>query len=230
MARIPSFEDLLLEVQESLGVENSKLSSLEKRRFTDLRLPLDRHIETVNDLLDGIYEAIGIDELARRDLSSNLANVQGFNKALELRTWTGRANQQQVLWHLLAYCYIPGFARVVANWSLPADNRPQPLDAGMPGGRFWFLPHWNQDTNALELPVPQVIDWLLDLLDSSVDQTGQLIGPKHRDGKEARRTIVLTLNSWRTGTLPNTAKIAEYFPDDAPLVFHGVFEPDWQQS
>ena len=230
MARIPSFEDLLLEVQESLGVENSKLSSLEKRRFTDLRLPLDRHIETVNDLLDGIYEAIGIDELARRDLSSNLANVQGFNKALELRTWTGRANQQQVLWHLLAYCYIPGFARVVANWSLPADNRPQPLDAGMPGGRFWFLPHWNQDTNALELPVPQVIDWLLDLLDSGVDQTGQLIGPKHRDGKEARRTIVLTLNSWRKGTLPNTAKITEYFPDDAPLVFHGVFEPDWQQS
>ena len=218
------------EIMESLGVENSKLSSLEKRRFTDLRLPLDRHIETVNDLLDGIYEAMGIDELARRDLSSNLANVQGFNKALELRTWTGRANQQQVLWHLLAYCYIPGFARVVANWSLPADNRPQPLDAGMPGGRFWFLPHWNQDTNALELPVPQVIDWLLDLLDSSVDQTGQLIGPKHRDGKEARRTIVLTLNSWRTGTLPNTAKIAEYFPDDAPLVFHGVFEPDWQQS
>ncbi|WP_153111718.1 hypothetical protein [Propionivibrio limicola] len=171
MARIPSFEDFLLEVQQSLGVENPTLSTTpEKRRFSDLRLPLDKHIETCQELLDGIYEALGIDELARRDLSSNLANVQGFNKALELRTWTGRANQQQVLWHLLAYCYIPGFARVVANWSLPADNRLQPLDAGMPGGRFWFLPHWNQDANALELPVPQVIDWLLDLLVSTAIQ------------------------------------------------------------
>jgi len=131
---------------------------------------------------------------------------------------------------MLAYCYIPGLARVVANWSLPGDDQPQPLDAGMPGGRFWFMPHWNRDQNALELPIPQVIDWLLDLLGSTIDQTGQLIGPKHREEKDARRTILLTLNNWRSGTLPNTAKIAEYFPDDAPLVFHGAFEPDWQQS
>ena len=231
MARIPSFEDLLLEVQQSLGVENSKLStSPEKSRFTALRIPFDRHVKTRRELLNGIYEALGIDELARRALSYNLANIWGFNKALELRTWTGRASQHQVLWHLLAYCYIPGFARVVANWSLPGDNQPQPLDAGMPGGRFWFLPHWNRDTNALELPVPQVIDWLLDLLGCTVDQTGQLIGPKHREDKEARRTIVLTLNNWRTGTLPNTSKITEYFPDDAPLAFHGAFEQDWHRS
>ncbi|MFZ5581315.1 MAG: hypothetical protein ACOZCK_01495 [Pseudomonadota bacterium] len=191
MARIPSFEDLLLEVQQSLGVEHPRLSTTpQKNRFADLAIPLDRHIETSRELLDRIFDVLGVDELARRDLSFNLVNLAGFNKALELRTWTGRASQQQVLWHLLAYSYIPGLARLAANWSFPGNGQAQPLDAGMPGGRFWFLPHWDREANALELPVPQVIDWLLDLLGCSIDQTGGLIGPRHRGGETAIPSIV----------------------------------------
>lgn len=231
MARVPSFEDLLLEVQQSLGVEHPRLSTTpQKNRFADLGIPLDKHIETSRELLDGIFEASGINESAGLALRCDLVNWASFNKALELRTWTGRANQQQVLWHLLVYSYIPGLARVVANLSLPSNDRPQPVDAGMPGGRFWFLPHWNRDADALELPVPQVIDWLLDLLGCSIDQTGLLIGPQHRGGETAIPSIVRTLHNWRAGTLPSIAKIAEHLPDDVPLPFHGVFAPDWQQS
>lgn len=230
MARIPSFEDLLLEVQQSLGVEHPRLSTTpQKNRFADLAIPLDRHIETSRELLDRIFDVLGVDELARRDLSFNLVNLAGFNKALELRTWTGRASQQQVLWHLLAYSYIPSLARLAANWSFPGNGQAQPLDAGMPGGQFWFLPHWNRDANTLELPVPQVIDWLLDLLGCSIDQTGGLIGPQHRGGETAIPSIVRTLHNWRARTLPRIAKITEHLPDDASLPFHGVFEPDWQQ-
>ena len=230
MARIPSLEDLLLEVQQSLGVEHPGLSTTsQKNRFADLAIRLDRHIETSLELLDRIFDAFGIDKLARRDLRFNLVNLASFNKALELRTWTGRASQQQVLWHLLAYSYIPGLARCVANWSFPGNGQSQPLDVGMPGGRFWFLPHWNRDVNTLELPVPQVIDWLLDLLGCSIDQAGLLIGPQHRGGETAIPSIVRTLHNWRGGTLPSIAKIAEHLPDNAPLPFHGVFEPNWQQ-
>jgi len=100
MAHIPSFEDLLLEVQQSLGVENPELStSPEKRRFAAFRMSFDRHVKTRSELLDGIYGALGIDKFARDALSFNLANIWGFNKALELRAWTGRASQRQVLWH-----------------------------------------------------------------------------------------------------------------------------------
>lgn len=38
-----------------------------------------------------------------------------------------------------------------------------------------------------------------------------------------------TLHNWRGGTLPSISKIAEHLPDDAPLQFHGVFEPNWQR-
>lgn len=229
MARIPSFEDLLLEVQQSLGVKHPKLSTtLEKRRYADLGFRLEKHVDISTELLKDIFEALGLDESACSYLTLNLMEWGGFNKALALRTWTCNASQKQVLWHLLAYVYVPSLARRVAFWSLPDRGMRQPLDAGMPGASFWFLPHWERKANTLTLPVPHVLDWLFDLLGHSVDQTGKFIAQGHRRGEEASDSIIRTLHNWRTGTLPNPDKIAEHLPDNAPLQFEGIFEPDEQ--
>lgn len=225
MARIPSFEDTLLEVHKSLGLVG--YAPIQKTRFTYLEMPLENHAEMGQELLESIFKVLDMDGLAQKDALGNVMEWANFHKALELNLWTGNASEQQVLWHLLAYSYIPALARRLAFWSLDGDSRQQPMDAGMPGGKFWFIPHWDQKSDQIALPVPNVIRWLLDLLGQPLDEiSGDLGAEKYRE-QGASEVVRRNLENWLDGTLPKSAKfINDLFPDEAKLRFSGVFQID----
>lgn len=225
MARIPSFEDTLLEVHKSLGLVG--YAPIQKTRFTYLEMPLENHAEMGQELLESIFKVLDMDGLAQKDALGNVMEWANFHKALELNLWTGNASEQQVLWHLLAYSYIPALARRLAFWSLDGDSRQQPMDAGMPGGKFWFIPHWDQKSDQIALPVPNVIRWLLDLLGQPLDEiSGDLGAEKYRE-QGASEVVRRNLENWLDGTLPKSAKfIDDLFPDEAKLRFSGVFQID----
>src|SRR3546814_9726215 len=68
-------------------------------------MELDNHIDHANCLIEEIFDALGLDAQAQKDAVKNTVKFAGFHKAVELRTWTSNASQQQVLWHFLAYSY-----------------------------------------------------------------------------------------------------------------------------
>lgn len=222
MTRFPSFEDVLTEIHQGLGLARDP----RKPRFLALDMELVTHIDFARRLIEDIFDALGLGGDARMDAIGNAMEFGGFHKAVELRTCTSNASQQQVLWHLLAYSYVPAVARRLAFWTLANVEAGAPaLDAGMPGGKFWFLPAWEKDEDRIDLPLKQVLDWLLDLLEaSSVLKLEGRLRTKDKDGHE-REIDVRTLNDWRYGrNLPKSfAKIAEIFSDDVCLEFPGAF-------
>ena len=226
MAHLPSFEEILTEVHLRLGLE----ALPNKSRFTGYGLEVEGHIDRSQQLLREIYEALELDERACRDTSHGIVKMAGILKALELRTWTGNASQQQVLWQLLACVHVPMWARNIAFWSLAnIEHHLPPIDAGMPGGTFWFLPTANADTGEIKLPIPKVLEWLLGLLDEpSVEGLREAIGNKSLREKEGGNdAAVRTLRYWLAGNVPKSGdKIQEVFPDDASLSFHGTFVVD----
>lgn len=186
------------------------------------------HVELTGELLIEVFKALEMDEHARKDAMGNIMEWANFYKALELKIWTGNASEKQVLWHLLAYSYVPGLARRLAFWSLAGMEAQQPFDSGMPGGEFWFLPNWDAENGKLVLPVPQVIDWLLDLLDVPSFQGFQPDLERERfkanGGDDA---VVRNLQNWRKGINPQSAEIIEeIFSEKTTLIFGGAFLPE----
>ncbi len=224
MAHLPSLEEILTEIHSRLGLK----ALPNKRRFTGYELEVDGHIDRFQQLFQGIYDALELDKRARRDATHVIEKLGGILKALELRTWTGNASQQQVLWQLLACVHVPMWARNLAFWSLAnVEHDLPPIDAGMPGGEFWFLPTGNAKTGEINLPVPKVLGWLLDLLDGpSVENLRDAIGNKLlREIEGGNDAVVRTLRNWQAGGLPQSdSKITEVFPEDATLIFAGAFK------
>ena len=223
MAHLPSFEEILTEVHSRLGLKTLP----NKGRFTSYKLEIGGHTERVQYLLQGIYDALELDSRSRDDANGMIGKLAGILKAIELRTWTGNASQQQVLWHLLASVHVPMWARNLAFWSLAnIEHDLPPIDAGMPGGEFWFFPSQNAQTGEITLPVPKVLHWLLDLLDEPpVETLRDAIGNKQLREKEGgNEGIVRTLRNWLSGTVPKSQnKIEEVFPDNSTLIFSGAF-------
>lgn len=231
MATLPSIEHMLLGVRGGLGLPAR--IDLKKSRFTNLEMSFQSHTELASELLLDIFQALEMDERACEDALGNLLEWDNFHKALELKTWTGNASEKQVVWHMLAYAYVPGLARRLASWSLAGIEAQQPFDAGMPGGEFWFLPNWDAENNTLKLPVPQVLDWLLDLLEApALNELGSVLGKKTvRENPDT--DLVRTLQNWRKASTPQSAeKIKQLFPYDeddkdyVPFTFAGVFSLD----
>lgn len=223
MALIPSFENLLLEIHKGLGLKRDD----RKKKFSEQKGRLKNHTEMAAKLISEIFSALDMDEQACKDAFGNLLEWANFHQAVEQRTWTGNASKQQVLWHLLAYSYVPAAARRLAFWSM-AGAQQRPFDAGMPGGEFWFLPHWDTENDKIDLPLHQVIDWLLDLLDAPISQDlGKKIGRKFTHEDDGDLSAVRNLQNWRKGTTPKSAeKIDQLFFDDAALNFLGSFQLD----
>ncbi|MGV8868976.1 MAG: ankyrin repeat domain-containing protein [Janthinobacterium svalbardensis] len=216
MATIPSFEALLLEIHQSLDLV--PYSSKVKEKFANLGMRNKNHQEMATDVCSAIFNSLDMDAAACHDAVRGMSEWEGYHKAVELNTWTSNADQRQVVWHLLGYCYVPNLARRIAVWNLDGA-----FDKGMPGGAFWFLPHVNVTTGTMELPVPHVVDWLIDLLDCSIGKAG--VGTESLgDGNTDRDSIVRNLYNWKNASIPRVTSINEYFSDDANLVFKGVFE------
>lgn len=222
MARIPSPEHILLEVHQSLGLERP--ASKHIKQFTQLGFPLPRHKKFAEDLLNEIFSALEMDDQAKADALLNIDEWFAFDTALAAHTWTHAASQQQVLWYLLTYSYVPGLARRLAFWSLAGFERSIPFDAGMPGGTFWFLPTWDQSARKVRLPVEGVLEWLLDLLgDQSLEKAANAL--QHEQAQRKNMNALRTLQGWRLeGRLPQSARmIDELFHDGAKLDFQGRF-------
>lgn len=192
-------------------------------------MEFQNHTKLTEKLLVEIFEALDMDEQACMDAVGNLQEWANFHKHLELNTWTGNASEQQVLWHVLAYSYVPGLARRLAFWTLHnVKNKLPPLDAGMPGGKFWYLPHWDRENDKLDLPVPQVIEWLLDLLDAPSFHEFQTNLERERfKEKGGDEAVIRNLQNWRKGTKPQSAELIEdIFSNEVTLIFGGTFELD----
>lgn len=216
MATVPSFEALLLEIHQSLGCPPYQTKV--KDKFANLGMPANNLTKMKDDVSNDIFDSLEMDEAARSDARQSMVEWEGFHKALELKTWTSNADQRQVLWHLLGYSYVPALARRIAFWNLEGA-----FDKGMPGGKFWFLPHANTTSGKMELPVPHVVDWLVDLLGTSIGQAKDGLGNK-KNANGYQDSIEKSLGNWKNGLIPRTKSLRDYFPDDATLDFKGIFE------
>lgn len=216
MATIPSFERLLLQIHQSLDLDSypSKI----KAQFADLGLETENHQKKLEEMLDAIFRALDMDPLACRDALQNLMEWSVFQKAVELHTWTSDADERQVLWHMLGYSYAPSLGRRIAFWNLDGA-----FDKGMPGGEFWFLPHIDPESRTVQLPVPSVVKWLLDLLDLPMDRAKEQMGDSNND-KEDKDSIERNLYNWLSGNIPRSSTINEYFQLNSELDFRGCFE------
>jgi hypothetical protein len=221
MATIPTFESILLEVHQSLGLP--PFTTKKKASFSDLGMPLDNYIDSAIEILGSIFKELDMDEQACLAASYNIEEFAQFSKAVELKTWTLGANQRQVLWYFLGYVALPHLARRLAFWYLA-----HPFDKGMPRGDFWYLPSINSETNKLVMPVTKVVDWLLDLLGLPMDKAKDGFDDKRVDQNHIERNIY----NWKKGNIPHTAKIGEYLSDNAKLDFQGIFEikQDWNEQ
>lgn len=223
MAQIPTIEEMLIEIRQSLGLERD----VRERKFSRFEAKLEAHLDVMQNLLTGIFTELNLDQQDRQDALVCLNDFAGFNKALELNVWTGNASQQQVLWHLLAYSYVPYFARRLAFWAIANTHHGMPaIDRGMPGGKFWFLPAIDYENQTIKMPVARVCEWLLDLLGDNSFYGFEVRVEKTKTNEDEKTPTERTLQYWRTGTLPKSAtKIDEVFDEKLELDFKGAFLP-----
>lgn len=221
MAHLPSFDEILSAVHQHLGLK----AAPGKQRFVDYEMQLDGHVQRAQRMLFDIYAALELDDRARHDATNLIEKLGGICKALELRTWTGNASQEQVLWYLLAYVHVPVWARNIAFWSFHnIEHDLPPIDAGMPGGHFWFLPDCNATTGEINLPVPKVLSWLLDLLEEPpLNKLRDAVGRPYLRKEGGDEAAIKTLRNWLKGGLPKSSEKIDAVFKDATLSFPGAF-------
>ncbi len=220
MATLFSIETVLLEIQKSLGL--SLFTTKEKSKFKRLEMQMENFTDAWMTSLDEIFNALDMDDAAKRDAFEEVQEMLNFHKQLEGKLWTFAATEQQIVWHSLAHTLIPFMARKVAFWT---DH--DKLDKGMPGGKFWYLPEPVTEKGELSLllPVGQVINWLQDLLRQPMNTVVKGLGDEKIKFKGGEDSLERSLYHWKKGSsLPAVSKINEYFPDTAELEFFGCFE------
>ncbi|TOQ19873.1 ankryin, partial [Vibrio parahaemolyticus] len=160
MATFPTFESVLLQIAKSLGA-NSQMNSKSKTKFKYVDMEMDNLSITWERILADIADALGLDEGAKIDLISNVADDYLLHKRVELEVYSSKASQRKIVWHYLARIIIPALARHTVFWQTESK-----MDEGMPSGRFWYLPAVDSpiEPTQLLLPVPQVLNWLIDLI------------------------------------------------------------------
>lgn len=222
MSSLPLIESILLEIRQSAGIHGYPTNK--KDKFAKGQLSLAMHSEMVAETVEAIFDAFDMDSHMRRDAMHNLEEFANAYKDIELNTWTFAADQRQIVWHMLGYFLVPGLARRVAFWNLP-----QLLDAGMPGGRFWYLPEIIEQSGntTLYMPVAQVVDWLLDLLRMPLEEFSDQRSDSTDGLHEGLRR---SLYNWRAATPISPESIEKYFADDAQLCFDGAFQLNEAQT
>lgn len=218
MACIPTFESLLLSIHQRLVQDSYPPKIAEK--IADLGFSSEKAKEKIAEILDAIKRHLDIAPDAWPDVQGNLQEWSDFHRSVQINCWTGLASEQQVVWALCCYSYVPGLARRLAFWNLPEQ-----LDKGMPGGVFWFLPRVVD--GQVELPVNTVTNWLLDLLgkDSIDANLAKALGNETVKAGAKEDSVLKTLRAWRDGQNPRTVTIKEYFADSVSLCFEGAFKP-----
>lgn len=225
MAVVPSVEAVLLEIVQSLGVDD--LQTKTKKKFAQRQMKLQNHLKMLEEVILDIFRELKLDTEARHHLRVNIADTINFNLALEQSIWTTGADQRQVLWYLLGYSYIPMLGRTVAFWQLDSIT-----DKGMPGGCFWYLPQVRKIDGKEELILPFVatMDWLFDLHGLSMNEFANYLSDGFNEDKGISKdnadSIESNLYKWREASLPHAKTIDLIFHDNCELPFKGCFEPE----
>ncbi|ASK27524.1 hypothetical protein [Neisseria chenwenguii] len=219
MATLPTFEKILLEVHQSLGIYQKQTN--QKNRFAEHLNTLNKYEQMLEIIVDEICAATEIDDLdekARFDFIQNLCDTAFCYTELYSKIYTFNANKRNIIWHLLGFYFAPSLARRAAFWNFPQ------LDKGMPRGRFWYLPDWHmpKKQGELYLPIPQVMDWFFDLWGKSPREYAEFYDSKFN--KHKADSVERMFNKWQNGVTPEVATIREYFRDDLKLEFSGCFE------
>lgn len=214
MGTLPKIESVLLEIHQSLG-GNTSYSTAQKNKFATGKISISKQSDMMKTIILSIFEKLNVRPESFDAIWQSLTNIANAYKGLELKTWTFNADQKQINWMLLTHFLVPGLARFSAFQAIQT-----PFDKGMPGGRFWYLPELieNNSDKKLILPVPQVIDWLTDLLGTEIQKAANHI--LDIDIQNLQRSLY----NWKNGT--NTIRyssIYEYFPDGLSLNFEGAF-------
>lgn len=215
MSSIPSIESILLEIHQSFGL--GSFTTKQKSSFARLKRPLEKHRAQFREIFDEIAQILEITDSSQyMNIITDLAHFISFQKDLEQSTWTFNANNKQILWQLLSHSYAPGIARQIAIWNIEEN-----VEAGMPGGKFWYLPTENLAESKLDMPITQVCDWLLDLLDVPLDRIREF-----DFGEQDSEALIRNIYNWKVGKVPRTNTLCKSFSDDRVLAFNGCFLPD----
>jgi hypothetical protein len=222
MSTLPLTESILLEIHQSLGCPS--YPSIKKEKFATGQASLAAHEAMGKEILEAIFEALDMDPQACLNAIHNLTEFGNSYKTLELNTWTFAADDCQIIWMVLGYYFAPVLARHAAFWNLE-----EPLDQGMPGGRFWYLPEPTKVDGmaTLYLPVAQVVDWLLDLLGMPLEKFADERSEATLGAHDGLRR---SLYNWRKGTTISRDSLRKYFSDSAKLNFEGAFTLDSSRS
>lgn len=221
MATFPTFESVLLHIAKALGA-NSKMSSKSKSKFSNVDMSMGNLTETWTILLGDIADVLKLDEDAKSDLISNIFVDYNMHKSIEIGVFTSQASQRKVVWQYLARILVPLLARHSVFWQM--DSK---MDEGMPGGRFWYLPSFDSpyEPTQLHLPIPQVLNWLIDLIQ---DSNANIAKGLERDLRiyEGSNVVLRNLYNWKKAkSTPEISSINNTFPDEVKIQFQGCFEP-----
>lgn len=210
MSIIPTFDNFLLELRQSLGMK--RIQSKKQARLIALEEPHQSHIEFMRTELREIFDVLEMDPAARRDCEVNLLHIFSYQQGMARHIWTSGASPRQVIWHLAVFSYAPALGRLLANWNLA-----QPFDKGMPGGTFWFLPVLDLETQTISQPVEHVVRWLLDLLGKPMDKAKLDLGsPQQAPDLDRFDSMERSLYNWLSGKTPHVETMKEYFEKARP--------------
>ena len=106
MSTLPLFEAILLEIHQSMGCQTYQTTK--KKKFASGQMSLKACGEMFEEVIDDIFNTLGIDKKTQSDAFGNLMEFANAYKTVELSTWTFAATQRQILWTMLAHFYIPG--------------------------------------------------------------------------------------------------------------------------
>lgn len=190
-------------------------------------MSMDNLSDTWENILGDIADALELDEGAKNDLISNIFVDYQMHKAIEVNVYSSKATQRKIVWQYLARVLIPALARHTVFWQIASK-----MDEGMPGGKFWYQPAFDSpvEPTQLQLPVPQVLDWLIDLIQDSNATIAKNLEEDLRiyDGSGA---VLRNLYNWKKAkSTPEISSINNTFPDEVKIQYLGCFVPDEKSS
>ncbi|HIF9328911.1 TPA: ankyrin repeat domain-containing protein [Photobacterium damselae] len=226
MAIFPTFESVLLQIAKAFSA-NGQMTSKSKSKFKYVEMTMDNLSNTWESILSDIADALGLDEKAKMDFISNVASDYQIHKRVELGVYSSKASQRKIVWHYLARVIIPALARHSVFWQIESK-----MDAGMPGGRFWYLPAVDStiEPKQLLLPIPQVLSWLIDLIQDTHESIASNL-EKDLKIHDGHGTVLKNLYNWKNAkSTPEVSSINNLFPDEVNIQFYGCFDPDEKSS
>ncbi len=222
MARIPTQEDFLFQLQQAAGNPDvaSKFSTQDKKDFLK-PLTAKQAVTPYQTVIDSIAKSYDIDmsEMKNLDLEivSNDKDAESVKNLVVITKdffdvvksfekfggWTFNATQKQVIYEIAKYI-LPVWARRYGFFNFNFK-----YFKNMPHASLWFLPYREEKSETLKLPMQIAVEWWVSLLDCTYEK---IWSNEHSEYKD----YVRTLQNWKAGNIlpKNNQKVKELFTDN----------------